>query len=131
MDLMLARSDHGARSPGAILREINKPFSETDVYQEGPSMTLEEFEAARASWKSGNTPWKNTLVSRVSQDKMLAAAGLYFDAAVRTLESFVSPEYDGLPIKKYFGALSEAMKVSSFSCASPLTHTPIHPSTRS
>ncbi|KAK3899676.1 hypothetical protein C8A05DRAFT_36702, partial [Staphylotrichum tortipilum] len=110
VDLIVARPNRGISAPSMMMDELCWSFNDTDVYERGASVTFEEFEVARTEWKSGNSSRRNPLVSRVSQDKMLATAGRYFDAAVRTLESFVSPEYDGVPIKKYFGALSEAMK---------------------
>ena len=114
VDLRLARPDPGVRHRSWMIHELYERFGETDVYEGGASLEFEGFELARAEWKSGKGTGRNPLVSRSSQDKLVATAGQYFDVAVRTLESFVSPEYDGVPVKKYFGALSEAIKVSWF-----------------
>ncbi|GAB1313552.1 hypothetical protein MFIFM68171_03762 [Madurella fahalii] len=109
-DLKLSRPDAITPHSNSLLVDLYKSFGEADVYQDAPMLTFIEFEQARTRWAKGKGSWKNPLVSHLYHEKMMAMAGAYFDAAILTLESFVSPGYDGVPIKKYFGALSEVMK---------------------
>lgn len=114
IDLKLSRPDTNTPHSMKLMDDLHKSFSGSDVYQEVPLLTFKEFEHARSSWAKGKKIWTNSLVSPLYHDQVLAMAGTYFDAATLILESFVSPGYDGVPVRKYFGALSEIIKVIQY-----------------
>ena len=120
IDLKLSPPDTNTPHSTSLIGDLYRSFGDTDVYEEAPLLPFKEFEQARANWSNGRGLWKNPLRSHFYHDKMLAMAGVYFEVAVLTLESFVPPEYDGVPVKKYFGALSHVMKVGRF----PAIHRP-------
>ncbi|KAH6842266.1 hypothetical protein B0I37DRAFT_356367 [Chaetomium sp. MPI-CAGE-AT-0009] len=110
IDLKLSRPDTNTPHSMNLMDDLHKSFSGSDVYQEAPLLTFTEFEHARASWTKGKKTWANSLLPPLHHDQVLAMAAAYFDVATLILESFISPGYDAVPVKKYFGALSEIMK---------------------